>query len=125
MASPNSCSVFAMRRWQSSRPAAFAPGGAARKNKPLSAAVASAVLPNTAFVNAALPNEAFLRNVCNCIHPPWAPPWCWLGFFASLQKKPAARKNVAGADGKLGTGNVVRTTERFGRLSDKEKEAQC
>src|ERR1700730_5591105 len=95
MASPSWCSVFAISRWQSSRPAACAPGGPAKKRKPLSAAVANAALPKRPLENWALLNGDFRRNVCSCIHPPWAPPWCWLGFFASLQKEPAGTENVA------------------------------
>src|SRR5712671_855765 len=65
-----------MRRWQLS---AFALGAPAKRAKPLSAAAASAALPNIV-----LPKGDFRRSVCSRIHPPWAPPWCWLGFVCVL-----------------------------------------
>src|ERR1700674_5414602 len=48
MASPNSCSARAMRRWQLS---ALALGTPAKRKNPPSAAVASAALPNSALPN--------------------------------------------------------------------------
>src|SRR6267378_1314111 len=108
-----------MRRWQLS---AFALGTPAKRAKPLSAAVASAALPNIV-----LPKGDFRRSVCSRIHPPWTPPWCWLGLFASLQMKHCDRENVA-RHNKKGTRHcVANTTEEPGLKSifPANAEAKC
>src|SRR3979411_1866430 len=85
-----------MRRWQLS---AFALGTPAKRAKPLSAAAASAALPNIV-----LPKVDFRRSVCSRIHPPWAPPWCWLGFvLRPCIWNTATRKMSLGREEKSGS----------------------
>src|SRR5712672_2666152 len=94
-----------MRRWQLS---AFALGTPAKRAKPLSAAVASAALPNIV-----LPKGDFRRSVCSRIHPPWAPPWCWLGFVCVLAYGTLRHEKCRwGARKKVDRLYVANTTER-------------
>src|SRR5712671_937369 len=94
-----------MRRWQLS---AFALGAPAKRAKPLSAAAASAALPNIV-----LPKGDFRRSVCSRIHPPWAPPWCWLGFVCVLAYGTLRHEKCRwGARKKVDRLCVANTTER-------------